>query len=381
MARAGLGSEWQCLFANDCDPLKEASYRNNWGVEHFDARDVALVGASDLEGLADLVWASFPCQDLSQAGAKRGVGESGAKDATRSGAIWPFIKIVQDLSDEGRLPVLLVLENVVGLLSSNGGADFRTICQALGKMGYWFGAVVVDASHFVPQSRPRVFIVALRRDVPLPPNLHRKFPVEPWHTQTLIRARAGLSPIDSTNWVWWNLGEAPSAREQALADIIDLSDNAIWYGDDETERLIGMMSNTQLQRLAQAKAQEGPIIGSLYLRMRPNGKAGNVQRAEIAFGGTLGCLRTPKGGASRPRIIVVHGERVRTRLLSKREAANLMGLDASFVLPSTYHETFRLIGDGVVPQVVRFLADRLLEPIATHARSYVTCATEEKVSA
>jgi DNA (cytosine-5)-methyltransferase 1 len=281
MARAGLGPVWRCLFANDCDPLKESSYGDNWGAEHFDARDVALVRA------ADLAWASFPCQDVSQAGAKLGLGESGGGDATRSGAVWPFIDIVRDLAEEGRHPVLLALENVVGLLSSNGGADFRSICAALGDMGYRFGAIVADAAHFVAQSRPRVFIIALRRDVPLPAYLHVELPAEPWHTQTLIRARAGLSPEVSANWVWWNLGEAPATRDQELADIVDLSDDAKWNTDETTDRLIGMMSDMQLQRLAQARAQEGPVIGSLYLRMRPNGKAGNVQRAEIAFGETL----------------------------------------------------------------------------------------------
>src|SRR5690606_32117659 len=130
----------------------------------------------------------------------------------------------------------------------------------------------------VPQSRPRVFIIGLRRDVPLPADLHGELPAEPWHTQTLIRARAGLSPEDSANWVWWNLGEAPAARKRELADIVDLSDGAKWNTAEATDRLIGMMSDMQLQRLAEAKAQEGPVIGSLYLRMRPNGRTGNVQR-------------------------------------------------------------------------------------------------------
>ncbi len=381
MARAGLGPDWRCLFANDCDGMKESAYRDNWGAEHFDARDVALVRAADLSELADLAWASFPCQDVSQAGAKAGIGESGGSEATRSGAIWPFLDIVGDLVVEGRHPYMLALENVVGLLNSNGGADFRAICSALGTMGYRYGAVVADAMHFVPQSRPRVFIVALRRDVPLPPGVHGDLPAGPWHTQTLIRARASLPQEDSAHWVWWNLGDAPESREMELADIVDLSDHANWNTEEATDRLIGLMSDMQLQRLEEAKAKEGPVIGSLYLRMRPNGKSGNVQRAEIAFGETLGCLRTPKGGASRPRIVVVEGERVRTRLLSEREAATLMGLAPGFVLPRTYNEAFRLIGDGVVPHVVRFIADRLLEPLALHARALAALPTEKKALA
>ncbi|WP_162264786.1 DNA cytosine methyltransferase, partial [Salmonella enterica] len=68
MARAGLGKKWRCLFANDMDPIKTASYIENWGAEHFDGRDVREIKPDDLTGSADLVWASFPCQDLSLAG-------------------------------------------------------------------------------------------------------------------------------------------------------------------------------------------------------------------------------------------------------------------------------------------------------------------------
>lgn len=381
MARAGLGDGWQCLFANDCDELKQASYAKNWKDNDFDNRDVALVETSDLEGLADLAWASFPCQDLSQAGAKLGIGEAGGTEVTRSGAVWPFLELIRNLATEGRHPILLALENVVGLLNANGGADFRAICAALREIGYRFGAVVVDASYFVPQSRPRVFIIAVRREVPLPADLHSDLAMNPWHTPILMRARAGLPEADAGDWIWWKPGNPPASKTSKLADIVDLGESADWNTDEATKRLLDMMSEAQLARLAEAKAAGQPMIGSLYLRMRPKGKEGNIQRAEIAFGETLGCLRTPKGGASRPRIVVVEGDRVRTRLLSAREAASLMGLDKNFILPDTYNECFRLIGDGVVPAVVRFLAETLFEPLATHARTFISWSADQKASA
>lgn len=381
MARSGLGSGWQCLFANDCDRLKQSSYSDNWAGEHFDDRDVGLVHSDDLKGFADLAWASFPCQDLSQAGSKAGIGEAGGVAATRSGAVWPFLGIIRDLAAEGHHPALLALENVVGLLNANGGADFHAICCALTEIGYRFGAVVVDASHFVPQSRPRVFIIAVRSEVPIPAALQTELPQSPWHSQTLLRARTGLAPTDAANWIWWSPGSLPAQKEFELEDIIELGDEAEWNSAEATNRLISMMSQSHRDRLEWAKSEGRPVIGSLYLRMRPNGDAGNVQRAEIAFGSTLGCLRTPKGGASRPRIIVVEGDRVRTRLLSVGEAALLMGLGEEFILPKTYNECFRLIGDGVVPAVVRFLADRLLEPLANHAKGFVTTVTDRKASA
>jgi DNA (cytosine-5)-methyltransferase 1 len=61
MARAGLGQEWTCLFANDIDEKKGASYTANWGGERLAVRDVGELTTADLPDRADLAWASFPC--------------------------------------------------------------------------------------------------------------------------------------------------------------------------------------------------------------------------------------------------------------------------------------------------------------------------------
>ena len=154
MARAGLGSNWTCLFANDFDAKKAASYGRNWGGRDLALKDVSALETCELRGQADLAWASFPCQDLSLAG--MGAGLSGE----RSGAFWPFWRLVRQLRSEGRAPSLIVLENVCGALTSHGGADFRALCAALSEARYRFGAIIVDASEFVPQSRPRLFLIA-----------------------------------------------------------------------------------------------------------------------------------------------------------------------------------------------------------------------------
>lgn len=65
MARAGLGSDWTCLFANDFDFKKSATYNLNWGGGVLKTADIRQIEAADLPGYADLAWASFPCQDLS----------------------------------------------------------------------------------------------------------------------------------------------------------------------------------------------------------------------------------------------------------------------------------------------------------------------------
>ena len=126
MARAGLGEGWQCLFANDIDPKKGASYLDNWKDKVLKVENVGRLTTSDLPGTPDLVWASFPCQDLSLAGS--GAGLSG----DRSGTFWPFWELVKGLHAEERHPSVIVLENVCGALTSHDGSDFRSHRQSVG---------------------------------------------------------------------------------------------------------------------------------------------------------------------------------------------------------------------------------------------------------
>ena len=88
-----------------------------------------------------------------------------------------------------------------------------------------------------------------------------------------------------------------------------------------------------------------------------------MQRAEIRFDDIAGCLRTPAGGSSRQVIMVVNGKSVRSRLISPRETARLMGISDSYALPSNYNEAYHLTGDGVAVPVVRHLARHIFEPL------------------
>ncbi|EPL1357669.1 TPA: DNA cytosine methyltransferase [Pseudomonas aeruginosa] len=376
MARAGLGDRWQCLFANDMDVVKASTYIRNWGAEHFDGRDIREVNVTDLKGCGDLAWASFPCQDLSVAGNGLGMGESGTEEFTRSGALWPFLDLIDDLRLESRQPHLLVLENVVGLLTLEQGRDFAAICLRLGEMKYRYGAVIIDAKTFLPQSRPRVFIIAVRNDIEIPCKLSSETATDSWHAPTLIRAYKYLPSKAHGDWIWWDLGPAPLLKKNALEDLIRLND-AEWHAPEETQRFINMMTPLHLARLEEAKNAENFSVGSLYLRMRREGNA-NKQRAEVTFSPILGCLRTPRGGASRSRIIVAGKGQVRTRLLSISEAAALMGLDHTYTLPDIYHHAFKVIGDGVAVPSVRFLADRLLEPLILAARKPAVPGSEKR---
>lgn len=348
MARVGLGEDWSCAFANDFDPVKSATYRANFAdaEAHFREGDVWKLSADDLPGRADLAWASSPCQDFSLAGARAGLAGG------RSSAFFGFWRLMEALDDAGRAPRLIVIENVCGLLTSHGGADFAALGAALASRGYRFGALEIDAATVLPQSRPRVFVIAARE---VPSGLVGD---SPFHTRAVRAAQSALPDGVMAHWVWWRLA-APPTRNTDLAALLEPDEAVRWHGPLQTARLLDLMGPLHRARLG---ACTGRAVGAVFRRTRKE-DGRSVQRAEVRFDGLAGCLRTPRGGSSRQAIVVVENGRARSRLITPREAARLMGLPDSYRLPKTATGALHVAGDGVAAPVVRWLAGALLEPL------------------
>ena len=142
--QAGFRSTWQV----EIDPL----LRRVLALRFPHARqlaDVRAVGAHNLQPV-DLLCGGFPCQDVSSMGARAGLA------GERTSLVWQLCRVGEEIR-----PQWLVLEIVVGLLTSNRGQDFGVILQALAERGYVGCWRVLDASYFgVAQRRRRVFMVA-----------------------------------------------------------------------------------------------------------------------------------------------------------------------------------------------------------------------------
>jgi DNA (cytosine-5)-methyltransferase 1 len=358
MVRQGLGAGWACLFANDFDGKKGLAYQANHGAGgELKVGDVRKVTLADLPGVADLVWGSFPCQDLSLAGAGAGLA------AERSGAFYPFWNLVTALKADRRAPRIIALENVCGALTSRDGLDFAALCRSFSELGYRFGALVINADLFVPQSRPRLFMIGVHETLPIDAGLTSPGPLPPFHSAALTRGIERLPAAVRDRQVWWNL-PAPERRNTRFADLIEENPSSVaWHTPGETEGLLAMMSPVNLAKVEAAKRVGRRTVGGVYRRTRTDEAGGKVQRAEVRFDDVAGCLRTPAGGSSRQVILVVEGDRVRSRLISARETARLMGLSEDYILPKGYSDAYHLTGDGVVVPVVRHLARGLFEPL------------------
>ena len=130
-----------------------------------------------------------------------------------------------------------------------------------------------------------------------------------------------------------------------------------------------MLSPLNRKKLDAARRTKSYFAGTAYRRTRPDREGDKIQRLEIRFDGVAGCLRTPNGGSSRQTVILVDDGLVRSRLMTIRECARLMGAPDTYKLDGTYNDGYRAMGDAVVVPVTRWLTRHLLAPLATRFRS------------
>ena len=212
MARLGLGPEWTCLLANEIDPKKAASYIANFGPDRLRICDVAALTVADVPGHADLAWGSPPCQDLSEAG--KGAGMSGA----RSGAAWPFLRLIKGLRAESRAPKIIVIENVTGWFDRHF-ADRIEVVELLMAVGYRVGVLVVDAALFLSQSRPRVFVVAVDEHLAIPNSLILPMCDLASPSRRIMKVYERLPTAVRAKWIWWRL-PPPPARNVSFSNLL-----------------------------------------------------------------------------------------------------------------------------------------------------------------
>lgn len=339
----GLKFSFKPVWANDICEKKAAVFTANHPDEKFVRAPIQKINGADLPE-AVLSWASFPCQDLSLAGNQKGI------TSARSGLVWEWLRVMDEMP---KTPPLIVAENVVGLISGAKGANYRRLHEALVERGYKVGVVLINAAHWVPQSRPRVFIVGVTRSL----NVGSYAGNGPnWaHSTAIVNAARGLD-----HWVWWSLPE-PVATKPGLEKIVD------WGAPcdplEKSKHILGLIPEKHRSKM-EFSARLGMKVFPGYRRIR-NGK----QVLELRFDGLAGCLRTPNGGSSRQVLVFKKDGRFCTRLLTVRETARLMGVRDSYQLPGSYNDGYWAMGDAVAVPSVKFLANYLLEPLANSVLS------------
>lgn len=142
----------QLVYTNEIDIGCENTYRRNFG-HTFDSTDIFLLNPHNLPDF-ELMCAGFPCQPFSQAGLEKGFSDP-------RGTV--FFKLFEIVSI--KKPQIIFFENVPNLVRHNGGKTYDIIRTYLQDINYEISAAVLDSTFFgVPQSRPRIYIVATRME-------------------------------------------------------------------------------------------------------------------------------------------------------------------------------------------------------------------------
>lgn len=287
----------KCVFSSEWDNWCRKTYLENFGeIPHGDINEIKPSEVPDHEILA----AGFPCQPFSIAGVskKKSLGkEHGFKDKAQ-GTL--FFRIAEIL--EAKRPKAFLLENVKNLKSHDGGNTFRVIEGALKELGYHVFFDVIDAAHYVPQHRERLFIVGFDRKVfrEIP---DFTFPIPPKKKTTLS-----------------------SILEKKVDKKYILSDHLWQY----------------LQDYAEKHRQKGNGFGY-----------GLFDGSSVAR--TLSA-RYYKDGSE----ILIKVPNSNPRRLTPRECARLMGYDDSFKIPVSDTQAYKQFGNSVAIPVVSSVAKNLI---------------------
>ena len=311
LVRAGLElCGIQTIFANDVDEKKASLYWGNWGCRELRVADIRDLGGDDVPTV-DVATASFPCVDTSIAGDRAGlVGD-------QSGLVFEFVRVISEMGE--RAPGVVLLENVPGFLTTDGGHDFSRVISDLDELGYRCQHLSVDAAAFVPQSRPRVFVLGKKDGscrVPEPPPL---------------RSDLRLFDVASRRGEWWT--------------------------GERKKQFLNSLSPMQAERLDRHRTSRRVSYQGAYRRTRKGRAVWEIRPDEIA-----GALRTTGGGSSRQAIVRAGRGTVDMRWMDLREYARLQGAEKFRFGAVSERQAMFALGDAVCVPVVKWIGENWLCP-------------------
>lgn len=343
LERAGFEVAW----ANDIEPDKYDMYRQHFqdGGQHFSLGDVSKTQADELPKSLSLAWASFPCTDLSLAGWRAGLG------GKSSSTFWHFTRLMRELDTER--PPVVALENVVGFATSRGGDDLAAAIRELNELEYSVDVLTLDARRFVPQSRPRLFLVGAKNpppDTSIPNNELRPDWLQTVYGDPTLRTHRAELPAP------------PPPLTSGLTNLVERLGHRDpeWWDEHRIARFIDSLSPIQAERLSVLTKRRNVSYRTAYRRTRNGVAVWEIRPDDIS-----GCLRTARGGSSKQALVRAGNGTVRVRWMTAREYARLMGAGEYNLDGLRRNQALFGFGDAVCVPVVNWLADKYLRPLVT----------------
>lgn len=339
---AGFDVKWSNDFEADKQSMYAAHFKDEPSEHSFVLGDIGDVSAKDLPAGASIAWASSPCTDLSLAGARAGLaGKS-------SGTFYEFTRILGEMDER---PEVVVLENVTGLATSHGGDDLAAAVRAFNDLGYSVDVLTLDARRFVPQSRPRIFLVGALTPpadaADAPSDLRPDWLQAVFKDPTLKTHRAKLPA-------------PPAPKVDGFGRVVEkmsLQDER-WWDAERTASFVASLSPMQVERVEVMRKAKAVSHRTAYRRTRGGVAVWEVRPDDIA-----GCLRTARGGSSKQAVVRLGGGSLKARWMTPLEYARLMGAeDYNFSGARTNQAMFGF-GDAVAVPAVAWLGEHYLMPL------------------
>lgn len=291
----------RCLFSSEWNKFSQKTYFENFG--EMPAGDIRSVGATSVPS-HDILLAGFPCQPFSIAGVskKRSLGrEHGFLDKTQGTLFFELARII-----EAKRPKAFLLENVRNLLTHDKGRTFAVIRETLEALDYQVSWKVIDAVHWVPQHRERIYLVGFDQ---------RRFG-------------------DRTSF---NFPAAPDSPDPKLASILEANPGSKYSLTPHLWRY--------LQDYAAKQKARGNGFG--YGIADPEGHTRTLSARYFKDGSEI---LIDTGGAE-------------PRRLTPRECLRLMGFPEDFKIVVSDTEAYRQFGNAVAVPVVRSVAVRMVSAL------------------
>jgi DNA (cytosine-5)-methyltransferase 1 len=331
-AMSALGGE--CVFASEIDKYAMQAYKALYNGAPELHGDITKIDANDIPD-HDVLVGGFPCQAFSVAGQRKGFED------TRGTLFFEIARIAAE-----KQPKLMLLENVKGLLSHDGGNTFETMCAALNDVGYAIDFRVLNSKYFgVPQNRERIFIVA-SRDAE-----HAEWNVSGNDVVSKAKRRAQALGIRTFNFDW----PANDTVTTRLCDVLEGNvDERYYLSEEKAAKLISQLNDRQrptdvsiIQQNQQRKQFVKDEVGTLHASMT-NNQAPKViepigEPQEINEGDGLTYALTSSYG---------HKTQLTDRTLGKKRLTYVGEPDIAKVghLPSDSGQTGAVYGaDGIAP--------------------------------
>lgn len=342
LARAGMElAGIKTVWANDYDLNKKAMYEGHWGAGDLILADIHSLKSEELPA-ADIAWASSPCTDLSLAGKR--VGLRGGRE---SSAFFGFTDLIANMHE--RKPEVIVLENVTGLASSHNREDLRAAVKEFNSLGYAVDAITLDARRFVPQSRPRLFIIGV------------KHPIDGGEQDTCLRPDwlSWLHKDSELRTFMMPLPKAPDLLAQGFTEEVEMmpDSDTRWWNAEKVALFRNSMAPVQRERLEQFVSLPEITARTAYRRTRNGIPVWEMRPEDIS-----GCLRTARGGSSKQAVVIMGNGLLKIRWMTGLEYARLMGA-GWYTLDNLRDSHIQYgFGDAVVVPAVGWVAKHMIRP-------------------